>query len=382
MQFTKIFKNITLITFILLSSITFYAQEDGETEVNSDTVSVISPVKERKFKLFDFLKKKDKKEIEDENIDEPDDSINTPKRKTGFFSFLKRKNKKDTIPGDSISSSDSTTVVSDSINTKEKFSLFKKNKNDTTKGGGAKPEKIRPGKWIKMNAEEQDSLLRAWDAYDKEHYKKKYAFTKKEVEIALKRDRNPFEKLIYKRARNKPFKHRKKLITRQNNRYKKTLKYDRLNKSETAPSDSVSDARRYQIVNKRYKREAKKEAIRKNKVVIKYDRKEERLRGRYELSDNERVVLNKGKGMRLKGSELLIFKKARKKQENFTVKLLKLRKSRSFALQSENVKERMKENDKKMKERDKERYSSLFKKKKEKNENKHDSSEYPKRYHK
>lgn len=379
MQFTKIIKYTTFLSLILLFSFSMFAQEDDDNELNTDTVSVESVQKEKKFQLFKFLQKKDKEnedfdEYEEDEIEESTDSIeDTQKEKKDFFSFLRRK--KDS--NDSISKTEP-----DSIAPKEKFSLFKKEKNDSNATAGSKPDKIRPGKWINMNAQEQDSLLRAWDEYDKEHYNKKYAFTRKEVDIALKRDRNFLEKQLYKRARTKPFRHQKKVITRQNRRYKKTLKYDRLKKSDTAPTDTMSNRNQYQIVNKKYKREAKKEAIRKNKVVIKYNRKEDRLRRKYELSDNEVLLLNKGKGMRLKGSELVGFNRARKKQENFTGKLLELRKKRSFALQSENVQERMKENEKKLKRRDKERYSSLYKKKKKKKSNKHDSSEYPKRYEK
>ncbi len=362
-------------------SFSIFAQEDEDNELNTDTIPIESVQQEKKFKLFDIFKKKDKEDEDyDEYMSEDEDDIDddSQKEKKDFFSFLRRKkDSNDSIITDEKSNNESDTVVPE-----EKFSLFKKNKNDTARTNGSKPDKIRPGKWVNMNAQEQDSLLRSWDEYDKEHYKKKYAFTRKEVDIALKRDRNFLEKQLYKRARTKPFRHQRKLISRQNKRYKKTLKYDRLRKSDTAPTDTISNTHQYQTVNKKYKREAKKEAIRKNKVVIKFNRKEDRLRRKYELSDNEMIVLNKGKGMRLKGSELIVFNRARKKQENFTEKLLELRKNRSFALQSENVQERMKDNVKKLKQRDKERYSSLFRKKKEKRDNKHDSSEFPKRYHK
>ena len=361
-------------------SFSIFAQEDEGNGLNTDTIPVESVQQKKKFKLFDIFKKKDKEgEDYDEYLSEEDDIVDdSQKEEKDFFSFLRRK--KDS--NDSIITDEKLNNESDTVVPEEKFSLFKKNKNDTAGTNGSKPNKIRPGKWVNMNAQEQDSLLRSWDEYDKELYKKKYAFTRKEVDIALKRDRNFLEKQLYKRARTKPFRHQKKLISRQNKRYKKTLRYDRLNKSETSPTDSISDGRQYQTVNKRYKREAKKEAIRKNNIVIKYNRKEDRLRRKYELSDKEMIVLNKGKGVRLKGAELITFNRARKKQENFTEKLLELRKKRSFELQSDNVQERIKNNEKKLKQRDKARYSSLFKKKKEKRDNKHDSSEFPKRYHK
>jgi len=384
MQFIKNIKYISLIILILSFSLPVLSQEDTSdgTEISTDSVSV---KKERKFKLFSFFKKKNKEETEvvEEDIEENDeisDSTETKKKKFKLFSFLKRKNKNDSISNDSISS-DSTNIVNDSIETKEKFSWFKKNKKDSA-GGVAKPDRIKMRTWNNMNAEEQDSVFKAWDAYDKEFYKKKFAFTKKEVEVAIKKKRNPWERLIYNRARKKPFKHKKKLITRQNRRYQKTLRYERIKKSETAPSDSISDTRKYKIVNKQYKRGAKREAIRKNKVVLKYDKKEDKLRRKYELSDHEKMLLNKGRAIRLKGAEKITFNKARKKQVKFTEKLLNLRQERAFKLQSENVQDRMKKNAKRNKERDKKWYDYLYKKKKKKKYDKLDSDEFPKEYHK
>lgn len=387
MQFIKYIKYISILSLILLFSLPVLSQEDIDKniETSADSSSIDNNKKGGGLKLFSFFKKKNKEnELEGEDdIEEREqinDSTDTKRKKFKFFSFLKRKNKNDSISSDSISS-DSTGFKEDSIQIKERFSWFKKNKKDSA-GGVEKPDRIRIGTWNKMNAEEQDSVFKAWDAYDKEFYKKKYAFTKKEVKIAIKIDRNFLEKIIYKRARKKPYKLRRKIINRQNKRYQKTLRYERLNKSETAPSDSISDKQRYKIVNKRYKRGAKREAIRKNKVVLKYDKKEQRLRRRYELSENEKMILNKGKGVRLRGTEKRTFKKARKKQEDFTKKLLKLRRKRSFALQSKNVQDRMRKNKKKNKERDKKRYTRLFKKKKKKKSDKHDSDEFPKSYQK
>jgi len=383
MQVTKNIKYITFISLILLFSLPLLSQEDVDigVETTIDSISNNNENKKSKFKFFSFLKKKDNEsedEFEDDN--ELNDSTETKRKKFKLFNLFRRRNKNDSIYGDSIPS-DSINVAHDSIQTKKKFSWLKKNK-DNSEGGVSKPDRIKIITWNKMNAEEQDSLFKAWDAYDREFYKKKYAFTKKEVEIAIKRDRNFLEKIIYKRARKKPLRHKRKIINRQNKRYKKTLGFERLNKSETALSDSMSDERRYKIVNKQYKRGAKREAIRKNKIVLKYDKKEARLRRRYELSDNEKIILNKGRGMRFRGAEKLTFTKARKKQETFTIKLLKLRRKRSFALQSKNVQDRMKKNKKRDTKRDAKRYIMVFKKKKKKKYYKHDSDEYPKNYQK
>jgi hypothetical protein len=314
------------------------------------------------------------------------DSTDMLNEKKGFkLSRIFKRNKS----SDELDSDFEFEAEKDSIDLSEnKKGLFDRSKKDSAdaEGGLSKPQKISVFNWNKMNYTQQDSLLRAWDDYDREFYKekKRYKFSRKEVDIAikLKQNRNLYEKIVYRKARKKPFKFSEKLIKRKNKRYKKTLRFDRMNKSDTELADSLGEKRKYEMVNRRYKREAKKEAIRKNKVIVKYNRKEDRLRQKYELTDNEMVILNKGKGMRLKGTELLVFNKARKKQENFTEKLIKLRRKRAFELQNQTVQKKMNDKNKTLRKRDKEQYSDLYKKKKKRKNDKHDSYEYPKRYHK
>jgi len=380
MQVTKKSKYTILISIFILIFFFGSAQENTGTNSYSDTLITQndSTQTKQKFSFSKLFKKKKKYDDEDEN-DNENDTSNVQKHKFSFKNLFKRKNKQDSI----ISENDS--LINDSSKQKNRFSLFKKNKNDTAKnsGGLEKPQSLTPGKWNKLNANEQDSLLRAWDDYDREYYKKRYSFTPKEKERDMKRDKSFFDKLILRRAVNKPYKYRRKLINRKIGRYKKTMLYDRLDKSDTAPDDTVSDKKRYQLVNKEFKRDAKQEAIRKNKVSLKYDRKEVRLRRRYALSDNEMIILNKGKGIPLKGTEKIIFNKARKKQENFSEKLLKLRRKRSFALQNKEVQKKMKEDQKRIARRDRATTKKLYKKKRDKDRNKkHDSSEYPKRWFK
>jgi hypothetical protein len=296
------------------------------------------------------------------------------KERFKFSDLFKSKNKTD--------SSNVNQASTDSLIGKEEGRESKKDSSD----GLSRPDRIFPWSWNKMNREEQDSLLRQWDSYDKQKYKEKrrFKFTRKDVDVAIKnkKDRNLYEKFVFRKAANKPFKYRKKLITRMNGRYRKTMLIERLNKSDTELNDTISDKRRYQIVNNQFKREAKRETIRKNKMLVKYDRKEDRLRRRYELSENEKMILNKGRGMRLSGAELIVFNKAERKQQKFTDKLLKLRRNRSIALQNDDMRKHMKEKEKLNNKRDKARYSSLFGKKKKKGNQKFDTYEYPKRYEK
>lgn len=382
MQFTTKFKYIIFLQLILLISVCLNAQEtDSILDVNTSDTTEIKE-RNKKFKLFNFFKKKDKSTDEDlfnEDEEQFTDTAKDEKSKKRFFDFLKKKNKSDSINIDSLNSG--------SPDNKKRFVLFKKKVNDSTgsEGSANKPQRISLLTWNKMNYGEQDSLLLAWSDYDKDYYKtkKRFSFTRKEIDIALKlkKNRNIYERFIYKKARKKPFKYRKKLINSKNSRFKKTMRFDRMKRSGKASSDSISDAQRYKIVNKIYKGEAKKEAIRKNKVIIRFERREDRLIQKYELSGEEKKALNKGRGMQLKGSELILFNKAKRKQEQFSKKMLKLRRKRSVKLQNSVVRKRMKQKNTVLKKRDKKQYSKLFKRKGKKSE-KHDSSEYPKRYHK
>ncbi len=362
MQVPEKSKYIILFSIFLLIALPVYTQSDAvtipDTIINkNDTVK-----SENKFSLSNIFKKQNKKKQS-----EIRDSSSSEKKKLSLRNIFKRKNK-----------SDSTIKKNDSLTSD---SLSTKNDSVENKKGTEKPQRITPGVWLKLNAAQQDSLLKAWDDYDREFYVKKYKTPNFIKKTDMKRDKNFAEKFILRHTSDKSYKYRKKLINRRISRYKKTMRYDRLKKSETVPNDSLSNQKRYQTINKKFKREAKQEAIRKNKVILKYDKKEERLRKRYKLSGNEIKVLNKGKGMRLKGSEKIIFNKALKKQEKFTEKLLKLRRKRSFALQNKEVQKRMKDDKKRIAKRDREMNKNLYKKKKDKAKNKkHDSSEYPRRF--
>lgn len=377
MQDIKKSKYTIIISILILVSFSGLAQEDTENNSYSDTLITQndSTQTKHKFSFSKLFKKKNKPE--DDN--EINDTTSSHKWKFSFKNLFKRKNKQDST----ITESDS--LSTDSSKQKKLFRLFNHNKNDSTKNakGSEKPQRISPWTWNKMNAKGQDSLLRAWDDYDKEHYKKKYSFTPKEKERDMKRDKTLIDKLLLKRAVNKPYKYRRKLINNRISRYRKTMIFDVLKKSDTTPDDTISDKDRYKIVNKQFKRKGKQEAIRKNKISLRYDKKEERLRRRYALSDNEMVILNKGKGIKLKGSELIIFNKAKNKQEKFSTKLLNLRRKRSFALQNKEVQKKMKKDKKRIIRRDIATQKKMNKKKRNKEKNKkHDSSEYPKRWFK
>ncbi len=378
MQVIKKNKYPIFILLIILLSVPAYAQEnDDDYEIN-DTLTVESDSSKTKGKTFFskiFKRKKQRKKNENK------DTLSAPKKKFSFKNLFKRRKKqKDSIPQDSLQSINDS-IPQDSVQKDKNLTLFQKEENDSSKndsaGSAEKPQRITIATWTKMNAEGQDSLLRAWDSYDKEFYIKKYRPSEKERKRMLKAKPNFIDRLIIKRIKKRPYKYRKKLINRQNARYKKTLFFDRFNKSELSPNDTITDRRRYQIVNKRFKRAAKMEAISKNKTVLKYDRKEMRLRRRYALSEKESKVLNKGRAVKLKTYERFIFNRAKRKQEKGSKKLQRLRQKRSIALQNKTMRKKMKRDRKRLARRDKKKNKKQTKKK---SNQKHDSSEYPKRY--
>jgi hypothetical protein len=386
MYLIKIHTILFIFAISLIIANKSYAQEK-DTLVNIENYSDTTANKVKKEgKFFGFLKKSEKKKGDDDSDEPPKtnhDSIgpDNQKKKFKLSNLFKNRFGEDSL---TVQNEGRDTIPSDSA--ENNLSDLNKNRNDSTDTIASRPKRLFPGMWNKMNREQQDSLLRAWDDYDREHFKekKRFKFSRKDIEVAikLKKDRNLYEKFIYNRARNKPFDYKKKLITRMNYRYRRTMWFERLDRSKTAPSDSMSDQNRYQIVNNQFKRQSKRETIRKNNVVIKYDKKEDRLRRRYELSENEIMLLNKGKAMPLSGADLLIHNKAVFKQERFSEKLTKMRRQRSFALQNEDMQKHMKEKNKMNKIRDKERYVSLFGKKRKKTDRKFNSYEYPERYEK
>ncbi len=86
----------------------------------------------------------------------------------------------------------------------------------------------------------------------------------------------------------------------------------------------------------------KKRAYKNNKIRKKYARKEKRIRKRYNLTDADKRLLNKGKGRRLKPVEQLKFNKAKKKASALTTKLRALKLKKRLAIKKNSEKMRKK----------------------------------------
>jgi len=240
-----------------------------------------------------------------------------------------------------------STVVSDSVQVDSTRMGRKKKKREKkgrgSKGDEEKPEKLDRLTWNQKSLPEKDTLLQEWSEYDRKVYKEKYAYSKMQKKSISKREKNLFDRILIKKAKKKPAKYRRKLIKSKNKRLKKTLKYEDPKKVSDEQWDATSPADRLKYIQKKSRFEAQKETIRKNKVVKKYDRKEDKINKKYALSVEEKIILNKGRSMHLRGTDQLIYKRAKKKQITFTEKLLEIRKDRQFEIQNKTKQKHLKE---------------------------------------
>jgi hypothetical protein len=253
---------------------------------------------------------------------------------------------------------DTSIVNSENINfdtvKKEKKHLFGNKKSERTT---TKPEPITGSTWKQKNMEGKDSLLLEWSKYDREYYSKKYAPSEFEKKKFRKQDKNFFDKMIISHANKKPLKYTKKLISKKNKRFKKTLKFDSPKKMSEEEWDATSPEDRMIYIVKKNRYEGQKEAIRKNNVIKKYEKREEKIKKKYSLSIEEKTILNKGSSMHLRGTEQLIYNKAKTKQEKYSTELLEIRRKRQLEIQNpdtqKKMKKKMKENEKKYGEKSK-----------------------------
>lgn len=194
--------------------------------------------------------------------------------------------------------------------------------------------------WKKMeDPEAQSEFLQAWSKKDSVKLEEKYALkpAQRAVLSKLYKELNPAEKLKYRLAERKLHKKQKRRFRRHKKRYKKAVRWSKPD-GKFQSLDTEQKLRHYKA--KRIWL-ARKEAYRKLKVKKRFDRRENRLRRRYALSPDEKIVLNKAQGKALESDEKRTFRKARKKQIKFSKKLQKLRKRRHFRLQDKETRKRL-----------------------------------------
>ncbi len=210
-------------------------------------------------------------------------------------------------------------------------------------GLGSDLPKFNKTNWKNLETEEERiEFFNKWKSADSAKIAEKMQLKPKERAVlsGVYKDLKFKDKVRYRIANRKIERKRKKHFRAQKRKFKKTIVWSKpggvlkLQKMERSQKISMLKARNIWL--------ARKEAYRRAKVRKHFDRKEARLRKKYKLSKEEKIILNKSMGMSLKPSEKRIASNARNKQNIFTRKLTKLRRRRQFRLQDKPTRKRIK----------------------------------------
>ena len=210
--------------------------------------------------------------------------------------------------------------------------------------------------WKSFETEdERNEFFYEWKTKDSTEIEKKTQLKPKNRKVLSKiyKDLSFTDKMRYRRAERRLERKFKKMYRKDIRRFKKTIrwsapdkKYSKSGMSGMEKEQKIKYLRQTSIWNSR------KEALKKQKVKTRFNKKELRLRKRYALSPEEKIVLNKALGKRLDPDEKRTFSKAKRKQVVFTKKLTKLRKRRHFKLQNKEGKKRLRKKSQKLHARD------------------------------
>lgn len=397
------------ISFLLLLSILPYvlaAQIDTSSAEIDTTVQNISTAENDTITKSKRLKKKRKRKNKNDSIRNENDSIrNIPvKEDVGITleQWLELSEKEKNIKFAEWKSLDSAKYKEQyNLSKKERQVLRKRKKNlsagekITRKSAEKKREnfkekinegklrrlekivdkKIKKEKWLELSDQNQKKLLSEWERYDSIMLRDKHKYTPEEKQLFRKYKLSASEKKKLDNARKKPQKFREEMTYSSIDNLKKVLKFYKKSRLDTSGFSSMEIKQRHKIVADHKKIGNFKRAIKRHNTALKYDEKENKLRDKYKLTLDESKALNKGRNMVLKGNELSLYKRGKKKQKNFSEKLLKLRRERHNAMQDKKTLKRIKEREKRIKKNNKKKKRKTKgktkekKKKKKKNKN-------------
>ncbi len=290
-----------------------------------------------------------------ENDSIPADSSYREQKKTRkpckFFKF-----RKDTLQTES-DSTQTDSIQNDSTENK-KFKLFKKREKSKKQKA---PEKPSRSEWRAMSIDEKEEYFKACHEFDSaqiadEIYsgQEKKVFEKAvKIYNALQAGEKPTDTLsrsegdILKTIERKDNRSRYMLSENDFDRRKKMFRYEKREKDEI--DSTMTKEERTAVFD--YWR--KKEALRKQKVIKKFDKKEAKLYKKYELSEDEKKALNRGKNMKLRGAELAAYERGRKKQIKLSEEIQALRRERAYEIQDDPTRKRIDQLHEKNKNRDK-----------------------------
>lgn len=203
--------------------------------------------------------------------------------------------------------------------------------------------KFNKQNWTAFETEdERIEFYKKWKTADSAKTEEKYRLKPEQRAVLSKiyKDLKFGEKIKYHWANQKIKRKQKKHFRTEKRKFKKTIRWSRPEGSRQGLKNMEKEQKiRYLKAENLWK--SRKEAYRRARVKKRFNRKEQRLRKRYALSQNEKTILNKGMGMSLEPGEKRIYRKAKKKQVIFTKKLLKLRKRRQFKIQDRATRKRI-----------------------------------------
>lgn len=275
-----------------------------------------------------------------------------PKRK--LFGFLR--NKKDSTSADSLISEQDEA---------EKKSLFARIFNKDKKNKQKAPEKPSKREWREMSDEDKEKYFEACREHDSTLLVQGL-YSKQEQEIYeraeriyndLQAGRQPKDTLSRNegdRLKTMQIKDNRLRTKLNENEYKRRRKMFKYENGKFEMDSSMSRDEKMKILKQKSEYEAKKEALRKQRVIKRFNRKERRLRKRFALTDEEKKALAKGKNMRLRGAELAAFKRGKRKQIKYTKKLIKLRKKRAHKIQNKKTRKKMRKERRDLRKRERE----------------------------
>jgi len=327
-------KNVIKKTLFLLAILTLFsflsqnlfAQETDS--IPSDSTETEVKKERKRFKLFKFRK----------------DSLNL---------------QTDSLTSDSLAS-DSAAV--DSTQNKKKFKLFKKKDKKAKKAKA--PEKPSKREWREMTLDDKEKYFKDCHEFDSAQISEEiYSGQEKKVfekatkiydeRMAGKPESDTLSRTevdVLKTIGRKDARLHYMLSENDYKRRKTMFKYEK--KVEGQVDSLLSKEEKMKFLKERTEYENKKEALRKQKVLRKYAKKEEQLYKKYELTENEKKALAKGTNMRLRGAELADYERAQQKQIKLSEKIQKLRRERAYAIQDDPTRARIDEHREKNKKRD------------------------------
>ena len=375
--------------FALLIMQNFYVSAQQDT---TETEVIEQPEEEDVEEYEDYEDEDDDNDIDNDNKKKKDTLSEKKDTKPGFVKRIisKIKFRKNTTETQDEDDSDDEEEKEDKNGFFKRMVTFKNPDTESDEGyfsrlfsgkdrkglkSCKKPKKITSELWNIQPSEDSTKtadtiqkkrieMLQEWVDYDSCYYYTKYKLTEKEQKALSKieKSRTKRDQRIANKAVKKRSKIKNKIKKSKVKRIKSALKL--MNNKEMSKEERLLLEKNARWESAYYEAEYRgwRETLRKEKVVKKYTRKQDKLDRKYQLSPDEKDALYKSGSMKLMGTDKMLLKKALKKQYKYKKQYEKLKKKRFMEMQDKNTRERLKqrEKEKKKKERKSVPYDSEF----------------------